>query len=64
LNKAETAGKIAIWIETQQVVSVLDRAQIATLDREIEEAISEIDEATDDIDDMSEEIDNLLREYE
>lgn len=64
LNKAETAGKIAIWIETQQVVSVLDRAQIETLDREIEEAISEIDEATDDIDDISEELENLLKDYE
>ena len=68
MNEAQRAGKLALWIETQQVVSILDRSQIATLDREIEEAISQIDETYDEIIEESEpiieEVENLLKEFE
>jgi hypothetical protein len=61
MNEAHRAGKLAIWIETQQIASVLDRAQIATLDREIEEAISQIDETYDDV---IEEVEPIIEEVE
>ena len=68
MNNAHRAGKLAVWIEAQQIVSVLDRAQIATLDREIEEAVSEIDESYDnvigDAETAIEEVENLLQDYE
>lgn len=67
MNRAQRAVKLALWIEAQQLVSILDRAQIATLDREIEEAMSQIDETYNNIikeaQPIIEEVESLLKKF-